>query len=99
MLRLLQHFIFKTIVLRQEDSSGYHFSDFKRNDSSAKLNHSSVCLLDYVVKYTYILMPHFYLILFMALKMKTLASKNNIFQRNKKALSYSTVYTVTSVFA
>lgn len=35
----------------------------------------------------------------MALKMKTLASKNNIFQRNKKALSYSTVYTVTSVFA
>lgn len=52
MLRLLQHLIFKTIILRQEDSSGYHFSDFKQNDSSAKLNHSSVCSLDYVVKYT-----------------------------------------------
>lgn len=97
MLRLHQHFIF--IILSQEDSSGYHFSDFKQNDSSAKLNHSSVCALDYLVKYTYVLMPHFYLILFMALKMKTLASKNNIFQSNKKALSYSTVYTVTSVFA
>lgn len=99
MLRLLQHLVLKTIVLRQEDSSGYHFSGFKRNDSSAKLNHSSVYMLDQVVKYTHISMPHFYLILFMALKKETLASKNNIFQHNKKALSYSTVHTVTSVFA
>ena len=35
MLRLLQHLIF--IILRREDSSGYHFSDFKWNDSSAEL--------------------------------------------------------------
>lgn len=37
MLRLLQHLIFKTIILSREDSSGYHFSDFKWNDSSAEL--------------------------------------------------------------
>lgn len=35
----------------------------------------------------------------MALKMETLASKPKIFQNNKKALSYSTVFTVTFVFA
>lgn len=97
MLRLLQHLVLTTTVLRQEDSSGYHFSGFKRNDS--KLNHSSVYTLDQVVKYTRVSMPHFCLILFMALKKETLASKNNIFQHNKKALSYSTVHTVTSVFA
>jgi len=44
-------------------------------------------------------MPHFYLILLLALKMETLASKPTSFQHNKKALSYSTVYTVTFVFA
>lgn len=37
MLRLLLHLIFKTIILRWEDSSGYHFADFKWNDSSAEL--------------------------------------------------------------
>lgn len=35
----------------------------------------------------------------MALKMETLASKTKTFQHNKKALSYSTVFTVTFVFA
>lgn len=63
------------------------------------LNHSSVCMSDSVVKYTNSLVPHFYIILFMALKMETLASKPKIFQNNKKALSYSTVFTVTFVFA
>lgn len=37
MLRLLQLLTVETIILRWENSSGYHFSDFKWNDSSAEL--------------------------------------------------------------
>lgn len=36
-LRLLQRLIFKTIILRWADSSGYHLSDFKWNGSSVEL--------------------------------------------------------------